>query len=244
MEKTIAESISDKIKREEIAMKSQFSVWAERFGLNGGMVIVLALLCTIAGFVFYWINSNNDLLFGGYGQYGLSSFVQSFPYIFVIGFIILFIFLIFIIRTFDFSYKRPFFVIISFIVFGVLIVGWISVKQPVSQRLYQQEGRLFRMGMMNNSNAITGTVVGINQNSILIQNEDDETIVIRINSNTHFPFGQPQIKDQIRSVGSWDGDIFTAIGVRVFDETNPQTLGPGMMYGRGQRQGRGMMRNR
>lgn len=244
MKKTIADSVSDKIKKGEVTMKSQFSIWTEKLKLNGSIMLLLAFLTLIAGFVFYWINSNNDLLFGGYGRYGLSSFLQSFPYIFVIGFIALFIVLILIFRTFDFSYKKPFAIIILFVALGILVIGWISIKQPMSQQLYQQEGRFFRMGMMNNSNAITGTVVGISQNSISIQNEDNKIIVIKINPSTHFPFGQPKVEDQIRSVGSWDGNVFTALGVRVFDETNPSTLDPGMIRGQGQGQGRGRTWNR
>ena len=244
MKKTIADSVSDKIKRGEVTMRSKVSIWTEKLEINGGMIVLLVLLTAIAGFLFYWINSNNDLLFGGYGQYGLSSFIQSFPYIFVLGFIALFIFLILIFRKFDFSYKKPFLFILLFVVIGVLIAGWISIKQPIGQRLYQQEGRMLRMGMMNNSNAVTGIVVEINNNRISIQNVDNNVININTNITTHFPFGQPKVGDQIRAVGTWNGAIFTAIGVRVFDETNPSTLGPGMMQGRGQGQGRGMMWNR
>ena len=244
MKKTIADSVSEKITRGEVTMRSRFSIWTEKLKLDGSVVLLLAFLTLIAGLVFYWVNSNNDLLFGGYGQYGLSSFFQSFPYIFVIGFIALFIFLIFIFRKYDFSYKKPFSFVLLLVAIGILVIGWVTIKQPMSQQLYQQEGRFFRMGMMNNTNAVTGVVVKIDENKILIQNNDNEIVVINTNNSTHFPFGQPKVGDQIRSVGSWEGNIFTAIGVRVFDETNPSTLGPGMMQGRGQGQGRGMMWNR
>lgn len=233
MKKTIADSVSDKIKKGEVTMRSKASIWTEKLKLNGGMIVLLVLLTAIAGFVFYWINSNNDLLFGGYGQYGLSSFIQSFPYIFVIGFIALFIVLILIFRTFDFSYKRPFFIIILFVALGIFAIGWVSIKQPMGQRLYQQEGRFFRMGMMNNSNAVSGVVAEISTNTIIIQNEKGANTTINFSSNTHFPFGHPRIGDSVRAVGIWDGSIFNAFGVRVFDDTNPSTLGPGTMRGRG-----------
>lgn len=244
MKRTIADSVSDKIKKGEVTMRSQISIWAEKLKLNGSMVVLIALLIAVAGFVLYWVNTNNDLLFGGYGRPGLSSFVQSFPYIFVAIFILLFILLTLLFRTFDFSYKKPFFMILLLVAVGVLMLGWISIKQPIGQRLYQQEGRIFRMGMMNNSNAITGIVAEINKSGISVQNEDNEIVIINTNSNTHFPFGEPKVGDQIRAVGTWEGDVFTALGIRVFDETNPSTLGPGMMQGQGQGQGRGMMWNR
>lgn len=238
MKKTIANSISEKIKRGEITMRSQLSIWAEKFGLNSSMIILFLLLCTMAGFILYWINSNNDLLFGGYGKYGISSFVQSFPYIFVIGFIVLFTFLILIFKRFDFSYKKPFSIILFLVVIGALLAGWFSIKQPIGQRLYQQEGRMLRMGMMNNSNAVSGVVVETKVNTIIIQDENGVDTIINISSNTHFPLGQPKTGDSVRAVGTWDKSTFNALGIRIFDENNPSTLGPGMMKGRGQGRGR------
>lgn len=248
MKKTIANSISEKIKKGEVTMRSQLSVMTEKFGLNGGLAIIMILLCSIAGFIFYWINSNNDLLFGGYGRYGLSSFVQSFPYIFIIGFITLFIFLIIIFRKYDFSYKKPFYLILLIVAIGILAIGWFSIKQPISQKIYQNEGRFLRMGMMNNNNAVSGVVEEINGKNIIIQDEKGINTTVNFTSETHFPFGQPKIGDSVRAVGTWNKLIFNAFGVRIFDENNPSTLGPGMMkgrgQGRGQGQGRGMMWNR
>ncbi len=246
MKRTIADSISDKIKKGEISMRSQLSVWAEKMGINGGMAVLSVCLILISGFIFYWINSNNDLLFGGYGKYGLSSFFQSFPYIFVFGFIVLFIILTHLFRNFDFSYKKPFSIILIIVAVGILLIGWISIKQPMSQRMYQQGGRNMRMGMMNNSNAVSGTVIEININTVVIQNEKGTNTIVNFTSDTHFPFGQPKIGDSVRAVGVWEEPIFKAFGIRVFDETNPSTLGPGMMGGQGQRrgQGGGLMRNK
>jgi len=244
MKKTIAETITNKIEKGEIKMKSRFSIWAEKLGINSSMFIVFGFLIFTLGFILYWINSNSDLLFGGYGEAGLSSFFQSFPYIFVAVFIVLLILLTFLFRTFDFSYKRPLIFILLFVVAGIALLGWFSIKQPAGQRLYQQEGRMLQMGMMNNSNVVTGTVSEIDKGKILVENEENKGVVIETNSATHFPFGPVKVGDQIRAVGTWEGDVFTALGVRVFDETNPSTLGPGMMRGQNQGQGRGMMRNR
>lgn len=237
MKKTIADTLIKKIKTGEVVMKSQLSIWAEKIGLNGSVIILLALLTTIIGFVIYWTNSNNDLLFGGYGQYGLLSFFQSFPYIFVVVFFLFFLFLIGIFRKFDFSYKRPFFMILFLILFGVLILGWISIKQPIGQRFYKQEGRMFRMGMMNNRNAVSGIVKETNKNTIIIEDENKKQTIINLSKDTHFPFGQPKIGDSVRVVGTWSGSIFSAIGVRIFDENNPSILGPGTRQGRGQGRG-------
>lgn len=235
MKKTIADSISDKIKKGEIKMRSQFSVWAEKLGLNSSMIILLVSLMFVAGLVFYWTNSNNDLLLGRYGKYGFLSFFQSFPYFLLILFGILSILFTSIFRKFDISYKRPIVLVLSLFLGFVLIFGWFSAQHSIGQRLYQQEGRILRMGMMNNNNAVSGTVVDINKNTVTIQNEDGKEILLLIDLNTHFPYSQPKIGNAVRSIGIWDGNVFKSFGIRVFDETNPATLGPGMMGGRGQR---------
>lgn len=242
MKKTVADSIADKIKKGEVTMKSQLSIWIEKLSLNGGVIGLFILLVSVAGIVLYWINSNNDLILGSYGLYGLSSFIQSFPYIFVVIFIILFALLIIIFRKFDFSYKKPFFVFTLIILSGVLLIGWMTMRHPFGQRLYQQEGRVFRMGMMNNNNAVSGIVVEVGKNTITVQDENNKNTVLNLNSDTHFPFGTPKIGNSIRSIGIWDGASFNAVGVRVFDNTNPSTLGPGIM--RRQGNGCGMMWNK
>ena len=232
MKKTIADSVSDKIKKGEVTMRTQLSIWAEKIRIDGSILVLLTFLILIAGFVFYWVNSNNDLLFGVYGQYGLSSFFQSFPYLFIIGFIVLFISLIFIFRTFDFSYKKPLILPLLLVGIGIIVLGWLSIKQPIGQRFYQQEGRMLGMGMMNNRNAVSGIVVEVNQKTLTIQNEENINTIIHLKLNTHYPFGKPKKGDQIRSVGTWEGDMFNAFGVRIFDESNPATLGPCMMRNR------------
>jgi hypothetical protein len=243
MKKTLAHLITNKIKKGEVAMKSQFAIWMEQFGLNGGVVAVVLFLTLTIGFVLYWINSNTDLLFGGYGKYGLFSFFQSFPYLFILIFVVGFIALITLFRRYDFSYKKPFFAILLVVVIGIFVLAWISSKQRIGQQLYNQEGRYLRMGMMNTNNAVSGTVVRMGKSTLVIENQNKKGIVAVYSADTHFPFGQPKVGDLVRVVGAWNGSVFSALGIRVFDDTNPEILGPGMMRRQGG-QGRGMMFNR
>lgn len=230
----------NKITMGEVKMRTRVSIWFEKLGINGGMAVLASLLVLVSGLLLYWINSNNDLLLGGYGRYGLFTFAQSFPYALALVFLLLFMILILLFRTFDFSYKNHFLAIVLVVFMGALFLGWLSMRYPLGQRLYQQEGRLFRMGIMDSENAVSGVVTSTGKDTISILNADNKEIVIAITRDTHFPFGNPAKGDVVRSVGEWRGNAFLAIGVRVFDETNPSTLGP-MMRGRGQ--GRGMMRS-
>ncbi len=241
MKKTIANSISQKIAKGEVKMRSHLSILIGKLGMNGSVVLILGLLTLIVGFVLFWINTNNDLLFGGYGKYGFLSFIHSFPYILFGAFVFLFIFLTVIFRQYDFSYKKPFFLILILLLGAIGIAGYISIKQPIGQRFYQKEGNYFHMGMMNNANAISGIVTKVGNNVIVIQDSNNKNVTILFDSSTHFPFGTPKMRDTIRSVGVWDGDSFKAQGIRVYNPDDTSTFSPGIMRGGGR--GRGMMRN-
>lgn len=241
MKKTIAEIINNKIKKGEIQMKSSLSIWMEKLSLNGSITALLGLLILISGLLVYWTNNNHDLLFGGYGRYGLFSFLRSFPYILTGIFILIFILMGVLFRKFDFSYKKPFLLILLFILMGVVTLGWILMRQPAGQRFYQQEGRRLHMGARNSDTMVFGMVSLVNGEEIVIYDEDARMITIKISTDTHFPYGRPVKNDTIRAVGEWNGKIFNAVGVRVFSETNSPVR---RMDGSGQGQGnRRMWRN-
>ena len=235
MKKTVADKIKQKISKGEIKMRSRLSVWFEKIGIDGGITLILISLVLIVGLISYWANNNSDLLFSGYGRYGLLSFAKSFPYLLLVTFIFLFGLLTFLFRKFDASYKKPFAIILSLIFSLVLIFGWFSSKQNFGKKLYQREGRMFGIGMTNNQNSVSGTVIELQKNLIIIKS-DTKQIRIIIDSNTHFPFGQPKIGDLIRSTGSWNNENFKAIGIRVFSDVDPE-------FTPGQGQRKGMMRN-
>lgn len=236
MKKTAADKIKQRINRGEIKMRSRLSVWFEKIGIDSGIVLILISLVLIAGLISYWANNNNDLLFAGYGRYGLLSFAQSFPYLLLVLFIFLFILLTLLFRKFDASYKKPFFIILSLIFSFVLLFGWFSSKQNFGKELYQREGRMFGVDMINNQNSVSGTVIQLQDNLVIINTSDTKQIRIIIDSNTHFPYGKPKIGSYIRSVGNWENENFKAIGIRVFND-----IDQGLTPGQGQR--KRMMRN-
>jgi hypothetical protein len=230
MKKTIKNNILKKIQSGEVKMRSRMEILAEKLGIGTGLLFLFLGLIIISGLVSYWFNLNSDLIFGGYGRYGLRIFTQTFPYAFVFTFIALFILLSLILRRFDLSYKKPFIAILSVIIGLVLVLGWFSLNNPIGRGFYQNEGRFMGMGrMMNNANSINGQVLKVNGNEIVIITADGEKIAIKTSSGTHYPFGIPKEGDTVRSVGAWNGNYFEAIGVRVFDEGD---IG-GMMGGYG-----------
>lgn len=238
MKKTIAESVSDKIKKGEVRMRSRFSVLAEKLGTGGVGALFIAILVMVAGFILYWAGYNYDLLSGGYGLSGPLSFVQSFPYLPAAAFLIVLAALVFILRRYDFSYKKPLLFILAFVVAAVAALGYLWSRQPAGARFYQREGGYYRMGMMDNANAVSGIVVSVSQGGFSLQDLGGKTVQVAVTGTTHYPFGKPRAGDTVRTVGAWKGEVFEAFGVRVFGEAGQTTPFPG-----GMRRG-GMMRGR
>jgi hypothetical protein len=238
MKKTIKNNILNKIQNGEVKMRSGLSVFAGKLGMESSIVILFLGLIFLSGLLSLWIKTNSDLVFGEYGRYGLRSFFQSFPYLFVLIFIVFFMLLRFLLKKFDISYKKPFIIILSAILGLAILFGVYSENTFYGKRLYQGSGRYFRTGQMIGDNFFFGKVVKLENNSLVILSEDERKITLSFNSDTHFPFGKPVIGDEIRCVGEWDGDNFKADGIRVFDSDDYSEFGRGNGMG-GMRDGKG-----
>lgn len=215
MAKKLTETIQKQIRDGKLTMRSTFSIWAEKLGIGSGAILLLLLLIFITGSLLYWITSNSDLLTGN-GQLGIVSFFESFPYVLVLVFVIFFILLSALLRSYDFSYKQPFILVVSCILGTALMVGWASQQSPGGRAFYRQQGRRMHMGKNNFANAIFGTVQSTSNQSITIQQEGGTKTTVYYSSQTHFPFGKPVVGDEIRAIGSRSGRGFEAYGIRVF----------------------------
>ena len=226
MKKTIKNNILKKIEKGEVKMRSRLSVISEKLGKGSSMVLLFLGLIFFSGLVSIWLKTNSDLIFGQYGKYGFRSFVESFPYLFVLIFILFFATLSFILKKYDISYKKPFITLLSIILGTAILFGWFSINISYGKRFYQNEGRFFRMGQMMKGNSFFfGKVVEVNNDHIIVLSEDNKEITVTINNNTHFPYKRPGIGDEVRCVGEWQGEIFQAYGIRVFDGVNFEESG-------------------
>jgi len=231
----------NKIQKGEVKMRSKLSVFTERLGIESSMILLFLGLIFFSGLVSLWFKTNSDLIFGEYGKYGLRSFIEAFPYLFVMIFIVFFILLSILLKKFDISYKKPFIIILSVILGLAMLFGLYSVNTPYGKRFYQGSGKYFRMGqMMKGNNFFFGKVVGQENNRMIILSEDNKEIAVTINNDTHFPYGKPSLGDEVRCVGEWDGDNFNAYGIRVFNSDDYGGYGGGNGMG-GMKDGKGPM---
>lgn len=218
MKKNIANTIRKQIQSGTLSMRSSVSIWAEKLGIGSGLILLLLVLIFLMGSILYWNSINSELLYPGYGGFGIRSYLESFPYLLVILFVFFFILGSFLLRKYDFSYKQPFMLILSVVLGAVLLLGWATLFAPGGKQFYRQQGKRLYMRRQHNASVVVGYVQKITANSFIIQEFDDALVNVIINPSTHFPFGVPKVGSNVRVVGVWDSNSFKAFGVKIIQQ--------------------------
>jgi hypothetical protein len=226
MNKSRADQVLEKIKREKIAVKSRINVVLSRLGYDGLLLSLFSVLALIAGVILVWLIGNRDLL-SDYGANGWLSFLQSFPYLPAGIFALLFLVFIFGFRRFDFSYKKPLVIISGFLLVLVIGIAWLLSINPVGKNLFTRGGQMMQVGKSQGANFVSGTVVEVGSDYLTLEYDNGQKETVYLSDTTHYRFGEPEEGDFVRSVGKWNEGKFEAVGVRVFSEENPPGEGPG-----------------
>jgi len=210
----VKKSVMTKITKNQVRIKPKVRVWLEQIGLDGGFGLILVGLAIISGFLLFWINSNIDLFGYPYSNFGTGIFFQLFPYSIFAGFILLFVILSMLLRRYDFSYRHSFIGTLLLMLLSAAFVGLLSFGNPQLNRLYRLHNQLAMYGQRGN-HLVAGVVRQIYEDRLIIISRD-ESVNVRTNNQTTFPFGRPSKGDFVRVVGSKEGPDFTAFVVRVF----------------------------
>jgi len=215
MKKNVTNSIRRQIENGTLLMRSSASIWAEKLGIGSGLILLLLILIFLTGNILYWGSINNELLYPKYGGFGIRSYLESFPYLLVILFVLIFILGSFLLRKYDFSYKQPFIFILSIVLGAVVLLGWATLFAPGGKQFYRQQGKRMYMRKQHNATVVIGRIQKMSTNSFYVQEFDDKLVYVKITSSTHFPFGIPKVGSNVRVVGIWNANSLEAVGVKI-----------------------------
>lgn len=122
----------------KLKIKPKFQIFLEKIGLGGLFFLSIISLSFVFGFIYYWFIFNTEIL--------TNDFILNFKILFSLApvfwiflFLFLFLILLLFLRQYDFSYKKPFLIIISVLVFLVLIFAYGFYKHPPARRFYQKQ---------------------------------------------------------------------------------------------------------
>ncbi len=135
----IEQKVMKDIHSGKVKLRSKYVFWAEKLGL-GSAVVLTMLLCALAFHILlFYLQATDNLIYLSFGKVGVLAFLESFPYLLVIGFIFLVFLAALLIKKSNISYKRPFVYSIIALLGCVIVGGWALTYTGVAERL-EDEG--------------------------------------------------------------------------------------------------------
>ena len=135
MSEKIENKIMDKIKDGRIKLKSKYIFWAEKLGLGTAFTLSVILSILFFNLILFYLKETDNLKYLSFGKFGIFAFLESFPYLLVIAFILLIILAGYLITKSDASYKKPFgqiiIVMISIIMFFGVILTFTNISNQI-----------------------------------------------------------------------------------------------------------------
>ena len=220
---TIEQEIMNKIQTGKVKLRSRYIFLAEKLGIGSVVVLSLLLGALAINLLLFYLRATDNLIYLSFGRVGILAFLESFPYLLVIGFI-LFIFLIgFIIKKTHISYKRPFAYSAALFIL-IIIVGGAALTYTGVAELLEDEGYsagggrfirpFFHDSFTSRKYGVTGRIFGFEENAVLLQTPDGLRRVMVSPGPTLDMLERGQF---VVVVGELHGEVFLAEQIRIID---------------------------
>ncbi len=244
----LEERIMAEIKSGHIRLRSKYIFLAEKLGLGGGLTLSVLSAVFFLNLAMFYIKSSGYLAYLSLGSGGALAFLESFPYLWVIGFIAFMILAACLLKKYDVSYKRSFVYItaalIIFVVSGGSIMAWSGVNKVLEERV--DDGRkesfilkpFYGRKDMEQRFGVVGKVEEIKDGNLIVSTPHGIK-AIRINDD----MDDIEEGDYIVAAGRDRGEGFHARSIKPMDEKRAfmlkqriNNLPPGLRHGQPMRQ--------
>ncbi|MCK4919235.1 MAG: hypothetical protein KAS01_02515 [Candidatus Pacebacteria bacterium] len=236
--------VMSEIKSGKVRLRSKYLFLAEKLGLESAFILSVILSVLFFNLVLFYLKSTGNLEYLGFGTSGIAAFLESFPYLLVIGFIFFLFLAGYLMMKADFSYKKPFKYFAVSLIVVVMLAGIVLAYTDVSEKIEQQAFSDGLSGVV--LKPFLNRAVGLHRNGISgkIFEISDDYIVMEIPSglqkvdlkNLKFEEKLKLEKNQfIIAIGERKDDVFLAGRIRIVNETDMPMIGRGIR--RGQKNG-------
>lgn len=219
---TIEEKIMKEIQTGKVKVRSRYVFIAEKLGL--GSVIVLSILLGALFFhlLFYYLDQTDNLVFLSFGRSGWYAFLESFPYLLVVSFILLVFVAGYLLKKTDFSYQKPFayssVTLLVVVMVGGAVLTFTGVAQSLEMRgfLHGRGAGIIRPFLHNcfshKKYGISGQILEVRGQSLILLTPDG---VQQINFFNAPPLDPQAVGKYIIVVGERKGETFQGVHVQV-----------------------------
>ncbi|EKD43320.1 MAG: hypothetical protein ACD_72C00344G0001 [uncultured bacterium] len=220
------------IKSGHVKLRSKYIFWAEKLGVGGALVFSILLAILFFNLVLYYLRSSDSIGYLSFGNFGLTAFLDSFPYLLVIVATASMFVAGLIVKKSDFTYKQPFGLVALGLVVLVILVGTVLTYSNIMERLENSTDDRRPMGMFFNRvvhrglgerhGGITGQVIDQKGQFIFVKTPRSFKKI----DISHLDVIDPALKtgDFVMVVGDADDEIFTAFRLRIISEQEFQMV--------------------
>jgi len=226
---SIRDRILAKIEHNEVRMHSRTYFALKVSGALALAALILLITVFIGNFVFFMLRINGHGALLSLGTHGWSIFLRVFPWWLLITDIALAALLAWVVRHFQFGYRKPIIVVFLALAAAALAGGFaLDEGTPLNDRLLHEADRGalpfvlddFYKGARRappNDSAFRGTVVSVQQGSFSLADPDFDDVRMVIPADPSQSFSSVFIGETVLVIGSEDRGVIHAVAVHQID---------------------------
>lgn len=232
-EQKLENSIMGKIKSGKIGLKSKYLFLAEKLGLGTAFALSVLLSVLFFNLILFYLKETDNLKYLSFGKFGIFAFLESFPYLLVVVFVLLIGLSGYLITRSDISYKKPFgYLAVGLVVF-IMLFGGILTFTNLAHGIEKQAriggaAGMFLRPLTDMRNSGVAGIVFESGNDYLILETPHGLRNIGIENVEEVPLIE---KGQfVIAVGSQDGHNFNVQRIKIIDKKEVPAIGRGIEF--------------
>jgi hypothetical protein len=232
-EQKLENNVMGKIKSGKIGLKSKYLFLAEKLGLGTAFALSVLLSVLLFNLILFYLKETDNLKYLSLGKFGIFAFLESFPYLLVVAFVILIGLSGYLITKSDVSYKKPFGYLAVGLVIFIMLFGGILTFTNLAHGIEKQArgggpAGMFLTPLTNMRNSGVAGIVFERGDDYLILETPHGLRNVGIENVEEVPSIE---KGQfIIAVGSQDGHDFNVEKIKIVDKKDVSAIGRGIEF--------------
>jgi len=234
---TIEQKVMKDIHSGKVKLRSRYIFLAEKLGLGSAVILSLLLGALAFNVLFFYLRATDNLIYLSFGRAGLFAFLESFPYLLVIGCIILVFLAGILVKKSNLSYKRPFaysaVLLVAIIIAGGAALTYTGIAEGLEKKGCRQGNGdriikpFFRNCFYSRKYGVAGKILGFEESAIILQTPEGLRRVL-VKHNPSLDVLRPG--QFVVVVGELNDETFQAQEVRIIDEGRIPMIRRGIMH--------------
>jgi len=225
-EKKLEKKIMQKIKNGHIKLRSKYVFFAEKLGLNGALALTIILAILFFNLFLFYFKTAGHLVYLSFGKDGILAFLETFPYLLVIVFLLFLLLASYLSRKNENFYKKPFSHLVLALIILVIFLGsfltYLGIDKRIERELYSSRptGRVlkpfFNRCLGDCQKGMAGLVSEVYQDYLIIKTPRGlQKVIFKLKMPC---FEKIEVGNFIIATGEKKGNDFFAYRIKLIDK--------------------------